>query len=239
MLTRAGTIIGTPAYAAPEQLLGRLSEVDQRADVYSIGATLFQVLAGRPPVLPDELPGVLEGFRSGRSMNLQKHLTHCPPALASVCRHAIAFDPRQRFQSAQELGEELERWLTGEELTVYKAPLVQRTLRQAARRPGLSASIVAGTVVLLVSGLIADSLLQSKNTELAVSNSKLSTAVWESKRAGEHARETLRLLVDDVVTNDLLKREKLTDKERDFLRMIFRRFQDLAMIENTQPKAVS
>ncbi|MBL8820256.1 MAG: protein kinase [Planctomyces sp.] len=231
MLTRAGTVIGTPAYAAPEQLLGRLNEVDHRADVYSIGATLFQMLTGRPPVLPNELSGVLEGFRSSTSINLQKHLTKCPPALAAVCRHAIKFDPRQRYQSAQELGEELERWLTGEELTVYRAPFVQRILRQAARRPGLSASIVAGTAVLLVSGLIIDSLLQSKNTELAVSNSKLSTAVWESKRAGEHARETLRLLVDDVVTNDLLKREKLTDKERDFLRMIIHRFQDLAMTE--------
>lgn len=103
-LTRTGVVVGTPRYMAPEQALGR--PVDQRADLYSLGVILFEMLTGRPP------------FESDDSMSLLRmHISTPPPTLAAMCAaaswrtpamealvaRALAKQPRDRFADAREM----------------------------------------------------------------------------------------------------------------------------------------
>jgi serine/threonine protein kinase len=119
--TVAGSTVGTPAYMAPEQAAGRLEELTGAADVYSLGATLYCLLAGQAP-FQGETADVLERVRKGdfpppRAVNAQ-----VPAALEAVCLRAMALPPGDRYPSARALAEDLEHWLADEPVAAYREP---------------------------------------------------------------------------------------------------------------------
>ena len=103
--TLHGAVIGTPAYMAPEQASGELDRIDERSDVFALGALLFHVLSGAAPYrgkTVDELLG------AARAANLPALPADSPPELAAICRRATARDPAARHRNADELAHELE-----------------------------------------------------------------------------------------------------------------------------------
>jgi serine/threonine protein kinase len=117
-LTRDGAVVGTPAYMSPEQALGFSRQVDERSDVFSLGVIFFEVLTGQRPyaAMPSGLsetdaPGASKSpspvpTPSARSINAA-----VPAGLNRICMRAIAQDPRQRYESARALSDDLDRWL--------------------------------------------------------------------------------------------------------------------------------
>ncbi|MBI3725264.1 serine/threonine protein kinase, partial [bacterium] len=97
---RAGDVVGTPAYMSPEQARGRSELVDPRADVYSVGAILYHLLAGRMPFAERETSAaVLDALRAGPPSPLEDHAIESPPELAAICRRAMARNPERRYPS--------------------------------------------------------------------------------------------------------------------------------------------
>ncbi len=143
-LARDACWAGTPAYMSPEQVQGTVA-LDQRADVYGLGATLYEALTGVPP------------FRGARHVVLQKILDEEPLAprrlddtipidLETICLKALSKDPAQRYQSAVDMGDDLRHFLAGEAVAARPAGRRERGITWAKRRPAIAA-LRAGIVM--------------------------------------------------------------------------------------------
>ena len=113
--TRQGEIIGTPGYMPPELALGQLDDVDERSDIYSLGALLYEVLTLRPPYTGRDPRGILRKMLRERVVPPRERAPdrNIPADLEEVCMRCLAKDPDQRFPSALALHDELEAILEG------------------------------------------------------------------------------------------------------------------------------
>jgi len=151
-LTRTGEFLGTPAYVAPEQAVGRC---DERSDVYGLGGILYFLLTGRPPFEGKSAVDVLRAvFQEDPTWPDQRD-PDLPPGPCAVCRVALAKRPEDRYASARALAEDLRRWLAGAPpKALERFPGLAR--RSRAGRLGLPAwALGAVAVAILAGGAVA------------------------------------------------------------------------------------
>ncbi|MCA9065271.1 MAG: SUMF1/EgtB/PvdO family nonheme iron enzyme, partial [Planctomycetaceae bacterium] len=140
--TAAGQLLGTPAYMAPEQAVGRQDEVGVATDVHALGVILFELLTGRPPFIAASAIQTLRLIAeddppSPRSLN-----DSVPPDLAQICLKCLCRNPAARYLSAAALSDDLERFLDGRMVTARRPPLAERLVRRIRRKP--VATVAAG-----------------------------------------------------------------------------------------------
>ncbi len=148
-LTATGQVLGTPSFMAPEQAAGRTDQVAEPADVYALGAVLYDALTGRPPFQAgnplDTLMQVLEKDPiSPRELN-----PSTPKDLETICLKCLEKDRSRRYHSARELGEELDRFLTGRPIQARPVSTVTRTWRWCRRNPAAAIALVAISALFL------------------------------------------------------------------------------------------
>ncbi len=150
-LTAPGAALGTPSYAAPEQMSG--DPADARTDVYGLGATLYEMLTGRPPFTGDSPMAVAIAVLSEDPIPPRAILASLPADLETVCLRAIEKDPARRYPTARALADDLGRFLDGEAIHARPPSTVARLARAAGRHRGalaaafLSAAAVCTAVV--------------------------------------------------------------------------------------------
>lgn len=132
-LTKTGQILGTPAYMAPEQAAGLLDQVGPAADIYAVGAVLYQLLCGQTPHEATTSAQWLQSVRENVPMPIRTRAPHIPEDVALVCHKALAFSASDRYASALSLAEDAERCLRGEPVHATR-PSLTRKLRWWARR---------------------------------------------------------------------------------------------------------
>jgi eukaryotic-like serine/threonine-protein kinase len=184
-LTLPEAVLGSPAYMAPEQASGRSREATPAADIYSLGAILFELLTGQPP------------FTGARPLDILRRVADEPPPrpcalnpktpsdLETICLKCLEKEPAQRYASAAALAEDLARWQRGEPIQARPSTLGERMVKWAKRRP-LIAALSAGLIAVGVVGLIGV-LLE-----------------WQRARAGEHVALLNQYAADMALANQSL-----------------------------------
>lgn len=170
-LTIAPTALGTPHYIAPEQAAGVSAELTTAADVYSLGAILFELLAGRPPFAADSALETLRLVAETPPPSPRSFDATVPRDLEVICLKCLAKEPEARYSSAAALADDLERWLEGRTILARRSSAVERTWRWAKRNRAL-ATVSAGLVLALIavaagSTIAAARLRVSSNRALA------------------------------------------------------------------------
>jgi serine/threonine protein kinase/tetratricopeptide (TPR) repeat protein len=156
--TLPGSALGTPAYMSPEQAAGDLDRLGPRSDVYSLGATLYCILTGRPPFEGDDLGAVLRAVRSAIFPRPREIDPSVDPALESVCLKAMAVKPEDRYESSRALAEEIERWSADQPVSAHRDSALVRAGRWA-RKHRVGVAIGAGVLQTAVVALAISTIL--------------------------------------------------------------------------------
>ena len=154
-LTRTLTIFGTPGYIAPEQAIGSAAGLTPAADIYSLGAILFDLLTGRPPFLGEHALAVVRQAADKPAPALRSIVPTLDRELETICAKCLERDADTRYGSAEALADDLQRWLEGQPIVATPMPRPMRVWRWARRNP-LPATLVAGVLVLSAAAAIGE-----------------------------------------------------------------------------------
>lgn len=171
-LTRTLTIFGTPGYIAPEQATHSAAELKPTADIYSLGAILFDLLAGRPPFLGAHALSVIRQASEATAPKLRTLSKLADRDLETVCARCLEREPAGRYHSSHDLAEDLERWLEGRPIVARRTSPPTRLYRWSKRNPVLAVAVSASTAFAIIAGagLLTTSRLGTviRNHEIAL-----------------------------------------------------------------------
>jgi hypothetical protein len=141
--TLSGQLVGTPAYMSPEQALGDRAKIGEAADIYAIGAILYECLAGQAPFHGLPLARLMHAVVTDEPLPLRRLNALVPKDLAVICEKAMQKRIEDRYATVQALAEDLERFAIGKEILARPRPLAVRAMRLAVRNRG---ALIAGAV---------------------------------------------------------------------------------------------
>jgi serine/threonine protein kinase/WD40 repeat protein len=191
-LTHPGDIVGTLRYMAPERFRGRC---DARADVYSLGLTLYELLALRPAYDESDRQRLIQLVTQEQPSRLRRLRPTVPHDLATIIHKAISREPDHRYATAQALGEDLQRFIDDKPILARHILPLERLVRWGRRNPGL-ATLTAIVVVLLltIAGIssLAAVRLRHALSETQTAKADTTDKLWESYLAQASAGRLTR-----------------------------------------------
>jgi serine/threonine-protein kinase len=147
--TATDVVMGTTCYMAPEQAAGRIKEVGRLADVYSLGAILYEALTGQPPFRASTKVETMDLVRNAEPIWPRRLRPEIPRELEAICLACLAKNPADRYPSAQALALELDRWLTGKPTHARPLPLYALLWRWLPKRIASAALVIVATATFL------------------------------------------------------------------------------------------
>jgi serine/threonine protein kinase len=145
---RYGDVVGTPLYMAPEQAKGETEDVGPAADIYSLGAILYEMITGRPPFLSRSVHEVLSKLATEAPVPAGRLRRRLPRSLEAICQRCLEKDPRKRYRTALGLAEDLQRFDKGQPIRALPPDPVARVWIWSLRNPIAASLLLSACVVL-------------------------------------------------------------------------------------------
>ncbi|MCA9181065.1 MAG: serine/threonine protein kinase, partial [Planctomycetales bacterium] len=181
-------VAGTLSYMSPEQA-DQTSLATKASDIYSLGATLYHLLTGRPAYEGESISEVLARVRSGVFEHPRTVRADVPAALDAICVKAMSYAPADRYPNASAIANDIDRWLADESVSVWPDPVLERIRRWTKRNRTLATSIAAGLLVAVLTLSVASLFLdaarrreQAANDALVAANQTLAGQNVELRR---------------------------------------------------------
>jgi serine/threonine protein kinase len=196
--TQYGTVAGTPSYMSPEQALGWQDAIKPASDVYSLGATLYSLLTGRPPLTEGDLGSLLVRIQKHDFAKPREVNPSIPRPLEAICLKAMAPSMSARYQTALELAADLEAFLAGEPVSAWSEPLTVRAARWFRRHRTLVSTAATTAAVLIVALGVIVLLQNSSNRRLSAANDRETSARKEAEAQRDKAQQNFEMAHDAV-----------------------------------------
>lgn len=208
--TQTGAVLGTPSYMSPEQAKGDIRSLDRRSDVYSLGATLFDLIAGRPPFVSEHAWNLLMAVAYEDAPLLSKVVKGAPADLETIVMKCLEREPSQRYESARALSEDLQRYLDGEPIFAKRAFIGYVVWKKAKKHKLLSTLFLA----LLVGALVSAGVWVRARRQ-AAEQARLAQELGEGMKEMElFLRAAYELPTHDVERERDIVRERLREIEQ-------------------------
>lgn len=208
LLTETGQVLGTPSYMSPEQASAKHQLVGVGSDVYSLGAILYACLTGRAPFVAESSYETIRQVIHREAVPVHLLNPSIPRDLESICLKCLEKEPHQRYGTAEQLADDLNRFLQSHPVLARPIPATTKAWRWTKRNPAI-ASLVLLSLLLLTSGSTIASLLayQAKQSQVAAEAS----AKEAKERAEEAERERIRA---DAEAAESERQRKLAESQR-------------------------
>lgn len=230
-LTRTGAVMGTPAYMAPEQAKGETKDVGPAADIYGLGAILYELLTGRYPFVGATVMETLQQVLTADPVPPSACVPGVPRDLETVCLKCLAKQPGGRYSSALSLAQDVERFLAGEPILARREGFVQKVWRKARKRTAIIGAVAVAVLALTAAvfalressvsrrvAMVAREFQEGLETEEWSNGQvdaleRLATSLGEfEKSRGEEARHKLLDRVAGRIRN-VLRRPRVTAED--------------------------
>jgi predicted Ser/Thr protein kinase len=197
-VTRTGQAMGTPAYMAPEQAMGKADQIGPATDIYALGAILYELLTGRAPFAAATSAEVFSRLLSEDPLPPARLVPDLPRDLETICLKCLQRDPKKRYRSAAALADDLERYRTGRPIEARRIGPVERIWHWCRRQPLTAASLAAA--ILLLIALVSTVLIYDM---------RLRHALAQAEQTAEDERRGLVRLEIDIGTRELTRDDPL------------------------------
>ncbi|MHC5081608.1 MAG: serine/threonine-protein kinase, partial [Planctomycetota bacterium] len=191
-MTRSGVTLGTPQYMPPEQAEGRLEEIDERSDIYAIGATLYELMTCRPPFDGTSVMQIVKQVLMTEPVSPRKWNPAVDRDLETITLKCLEKNPKKRYASAQALARDLDKYLAGKEILARPPTVVEKTLKIVRRNKGISAALIILFLVLVAGAVVGGIAIQ----KMSKSEEELKTRSERAQQAEADRKAALEEVVD-------------------------------------------
>jgi formylglycine-generating enzyme required for sulfatase activity len=160
-LSVTGQVLGTPAYMAPEQAAGKIHDVGTAADVYALGAVLYDLMTGRPPFTGDSAMVTLQKVMTVEPNRPRAVRADIPRDLETICLKCLEKNPARRYATADTLAADLRAFLAGHPIAARRVGAAERVWKWVKRNPGRAGALAAG-VLLVLGGVVAAEVVRQQ-----------------------------------------------------------------------------
>ncbi len=208
-LTLSGDVVGTLRYMSPEQALAKYAQVDERTDLYSLGATLYELLTLEPAFPGQDREELLRQIAFEEPRPLRRLNAAIPVELETIILKAMAKSPEERYASAQELADDLRRFLDDRPIQARRPSLRQRAVKWARRHKTVVRAALVVLLLAVMALVVSTVFIWRANEDLNRANADLTQALERERQNAYHQR--IALADRELSVNNLNRAEELLD----------------------------